>query len=173
MKSGKCVVAAVVLSAVFFGGCESLQEVLNVRRPTARMTGLKFDEVKLDSAMLVFDVEVENPYPVVLPLLNMDYGLSSDGNRFLSGSSELQSTVPAKSHKTVSLPARVNYLEVLKALKGIRPGSKIPYSADLGLSVETPGLGRIKLPLKKEGEVVLPKISDIEVGDIWNIIKPN
>jgi hypothetical protein len=31
----------------------------------------------------------------------------------------------------------------------------------------------MRLPLKKEGELVLPNISDINVKDIWDIIKPN
>lgn len=51
-------------------------------------------------------------------------------------------------------------------------GSKIPYSAELGLSVDTPALGLIRLPLKKEGELVLPTVSGTEIKGLWNIIKP-
>jgi len=80
--------------------------------------------------------------------------------------------VPAKSKKTVSLPAKINYMEMLKALKGVRPGSNIPYNAELGLSVETPALGVIRLPLKKDGELVLPTVSGTGINDIWKIIKP-
>ena len=72
----------------------------------------------------------------------------------------------------MSLPAKINYLDMLRALKSIRPGSKIPYKADLGLSVNTPSLGLIRLPLKKEGEVVLPTLSDTNMKDIWDVIKP-
>jgi hypothetical protein len=63
-------------------------------------------------------------------------------------------------------------MEMLKALKGVRPGSKIPYGAELGLSVDTPALGLIRLPLKKEGELVLPTVSGALINDVWNIIKP-
>ena len=136
------------------------------------MTGLKFQDVKLNSATLLFNVEVDNPYPVALPLMKMDYGLSSGAEPFLNGNTELQTTVPAKSKKIVSLPATINYLDMLKALKGIRPGSKIPYKADLGLSVDAPALGLMRLPLKKEGEIVLPTVSDVNVKNIWDIIKP-
>lgn len=157
----------------FFAGCETMQEALNLKKPTARLTGLKFEEVKLDSAMLLFDVEIDNHYPVALPLTNFDYSISTGANKFLSGSAKSQTTVPAKNKKTVSLPAKINYIEMLKALKGIRPGSKIPYNAEFGLSVDTPALGLIRLPLKKEGELVLPSISDTTVTDIWDIIKNN
>jgi LEA14-like dessication related protein len=152
-------------------GCETIQEGLNLRKPTARLTGLKFEEVKLDSATLVFDVEIDNHYPVALPLTNFDYTLSSNAEQFLSGSAKSQTAVPAKSKKTVSLPAKIDYMGMLKALKGVRPGSKIPYGAEMGLSVDTPALGLVRLPLKKEGELVLPSISGTDINDIWNLIK--
>ena len=153
-------------------GCETIQESLNLRKPTARLTGLKIEDVKLDSATLLFDVEIDNHYPVALPLSNFDYSLSSGAEQFLSGSAKSQGAVPAKSSTTVSLPATINYIEMLKALKGVRPGSTIPYGAELGLSVDTPALGVIRLPLRKEGELVLPSISGADINDIWNIIKP-
>ena len=153
-------------------GCETIQEGLNLRKPTARLTGLKFEEVKLDSAILVFDVEIDNHYPVALPLTNFDYTLSSNAEQFLSGSAKSQTAVAAKSSQTVSLPVRIDYIGMLTALKGVRPGSKIPYGAELGLSVDAPALGLIRLPLKKEGELVLPSISGTNINDIWNLIKP-
>ena len=161
-----------VLMTACVAGCETIQETLNLRRPTARLTGLKIEDVKLDSATLLFDVEIDNHYPVALPLSNFDYSLSSGAEKFLSGSAKSQAAVPAKSSTTVSLPATINYIEMLKALKGVRPGSKIPYGAELGLSVDTPALGVIRLPLRKEGELVLPSISGADINDIWNIIKP-
>lgn len=161
-----------VLMTACVAGCETIQESLNLRKPTARLTGLKIEDVKLDSATLLFDVEIDNHYPVALPLSNFDYSLSSGAEKFLSGSAKSQAAVPAKSSTTVSLPATINYIEMLKALKGVRPGSKIPYGAELGLSVDTPALGVIRLPLRKEGELVLPSISGADINDIWNIIKP-
>jgi len=161
-----------VLMTACVAGCETIQESLNLRKPTARLTGLKIEDVKLDSATLLFDVEIDNHYPVALPLSDFDYSLSSGAEQFLSGSAKSQGAVPAKSSTTVSLPATINYIEMLKALKGVRPGSKIPYGAELGLSVDTPALGVIRLPLRKEGELVLPTISGADISDIWNIIKP-
>ena len=172
MNKKRYIVWIAVLLSVFFVGCETMQHALSLAKPTARMTGLNFQDVNLDSATLLFDVEVDNPYSVPLPLLNLDYDLSSGAQPFLTGSADLQTTVPAKSKKTVSLPAKINYLDMLKALKGIRPGSKIPYEADLGLSVDAPALGLIRLPLKKQGQVDLPTVSDTNIKNIWDVIKP-
>jgi LEA14-like dessication related protein len=149
-----------------------MQETLKLKKPAAQLTGVKFEEVKLDSAMLLFDVEVDNPYPVALPLTDFDYGLSTGAQTFLSGHANSKTTVPAKSTRIVTLPATINYMEMLRALKGVRPGSKIPYKAALGLSVNAPAWGRIRLPLKKEGELVLPSVSGTDIKDIWNMVKP-
>ena len=112
---------------------------------------------------------MENPYPVVLPLLNMDYALASGANKLLSGQADIQTTIPAKDKRVVSLPAKVRYIDLVKAFKDIRPGSKIPYRADLALSLDTPALGPIRLPLDKTGELAVPDIPNIDEID-WKKI---
>ena len=159
-----------ILACVFSTGCETMQQALNLKKPTAHMTGLSFQDVGLEAATLLFDVEVDNPYAVALPLTNLDYNLTSGAVPFLKGTAELATTIPAKNKKTVSLPATINYMDILKALKGIRPGTSIPYKADVGLSVDAPVLGRIRLPLKKEGQLALPTVSDVKAADVWNLI---
>ncbi|MBN2129918.1 MAG: LEA type 2 family protein [Sedimentisphaerales bacterium] len=153
-------------------GCASMQEALNRKRPTARLVDVRFDNIKLESATLLFDVEIANHYPVALPLLNFDYGLSSRAEQVLSGHADVQSTVPADGKKTVSLPATINYVQMLGALGGVRPGATIPYRAELALSVDAPGWGAIRLPLEKEGELLLPTLSDVKAGDILDLLKP-
>lgn len=172
MNIKKCFVWSTIGMMFFITGCDVLSQALNLQKPTAKLTGLKFGDVKMNSADLLFDVEVNNPYSVALPLMNMDYDLATGAEPFLNGSADLQTTIPAKSKKTISLPATINYLDMFKASKGISPGAKIPYKANLGLSVDAPALGIIRLPLKKEGQVVLPKASDIDAQGIWNVIKP-
>ncbi|MHC4705648.1 MAG: LEA/WHy family protein [Planctomycetota bacterium] len=169
MEYGRHVILMVVLVSAFWSGCATIQEALKVEKPTASLKGLKFADITLESATLLFDVEVENPYPVVLPLLNMDYALASGVNKLLSGDADIQTTIPAKDKKVVSLPATVAYLDLVKAFKDIRPGSKIPYKADVGLSVDTPALGTIRLPLDKEGELSVPTIPKIDEID-WKKI---
>jgi len=45
----------------------------------------------------------------------------------------------------------------------------IPYRADLGLSVDAPGVGPLRLPLRKEGKLPVPSAPDVEVTEIkWD-----
>ncbi len=50
--------------------------------------------------------------------------------------------------------------------ESIQPGSKIPYKADVGLSVDTQALGQIRLPLNKTGELTTPTIPQIDKFDL-------
>jgi LEA14-like dessication related protein len=140
---------AALLAAVA-AGCNTLQ------KPTARITGANLQDVGLTSAMMVFDVEVDNPYSVPLPLGNLDYTLSSRGQQFLAGQADLQGEVPAGASKRLGLPVSISYAELIRAVEGARPGSTIPYAADLGLSVETPLLGPVRLPMGREGQIAIP-----------------
>jgi len=150
-------------------GCDALQ-ALNLRKPTARLKGLKFDKVTMEGATLVFDVEVDNPYPVALPLTNLDYGLTSGSKPLFSGKAEIAGSIPANSSKTLSLPATIGYLDVFNAFKGLKPGVSIPYKAQLGLSMDTQTTGKLRLPLDKEGELAVPTLQQIDSVDWENKI---
>ena len=65
-------------------------------QPQARVTRVDLRDLSLDGLTLRFDIEVENPYGVALPLLGLDYALASRGTRFLSGNAETEGSVPAR-----------------------------------------------------------------------------
>jgi len=163
MKTMKSCIA-VVLAGVMLCGCAELQNALKVQRPTANLQGVRLGDINLESAVLLFDVEIQNPYPVDLPLVDLDYDVQSGSNKLFAGLAEIGQTIPAKNKAIVTLPAKVSYLDAFNALKSFKPGATIPYKANVGLSVDAPAVGVIKLPLSQSGELAvptLPKPTDI------------
>jgi len=163
MKTMKSCIA-VVLAGVMLCGCAELQNALKVQRPTANLQGVRLGDINLESAGLLFDVEIQNPYPVDLPLVDLDYDVQSGSNKLFAGLAEIGQTIPAKNKAIVTLPAKVSYLDAFNALKSFKPGAIIPYKANVGLSVDAPAVGVIKLPLSQSGELAvptLPKPTDI------------
>jgi LEA14-like dessication related protein len=156
---------ALLLAVVFWAGCETLQQALMLQKPSAALKGLRLGDITIQSATFLFDVEVENPYSVGLPLLNMDYDVKMGAGKLFSGVADIATVIPAKDKATVSLPAEVAYLDLLAAVKGLRPGSQMPYRADAGLSVDASALGTIRLPLSKEGQVTVPDLSTLKQID--------
>jgi LEA14-like dessication related protein len=170
LQRQSCLILAFVAASAAVGpiGCGAL-DALGLRRPTARVAGVRLGDITFTDATLLFDVEVENPYSVPLPLANFDYRLASQDATFLTGSADVQGTIPEQGKKTVSLPARLVYVEVLRALTGVRPGAVVPYEAEVGLSVDAPAVGRLRLPLRREGKLPIPSVPDVRIAEIqWD-----
>jgi len=155
-------------------GCGALEDYVKVRRPGAEVVGASFRDIGLESATVVFDVAVENPYSAPLPLTAVDYALSSEGRRFLSGEAEPGGTIPAGTTRTVEIPARVTSASLYETLRSVRPGGVIPYPAELGLSADAPLLGPIRIPLVKQGEFPVPAVPEVSIARIeWDRITLN
>lgn len=157
--------------------CEALEPLLegakilsdDAPKPTARIVSANLTDLDLESASLAFDVEVSNPYSVPLPLTDLEYGLASGGNQFLTGKADVAGSIPAGGSKTITMPAVIRFTDALAVLKKVRPGQLVPYQADLDLSVDAPGVGPLSLPLSKEGELPVPAVPDVQVSSLkWD-----
>ena len=159
-----CSLTLTIMSLCLLSGCSSLDQFLTAK-PAMALQGVQFGDMDLKHATLLFDVEVENPYTVALPLLNLDYSLQSQNNPLFAGVADIQTTIPAKQTQTVTLPITLAYTDVLNAFKGlkdVRPGSTIPYEAALSIGVDAPVLGKLKIPLQKSGDLKVPSLQDAE-----------
>ncbi|MHC5022355.1 MAG: LEA/WHy family protein [Planctomycetota bacterium] len=154
--------AALVI--VGLGGCETLGTLADAApRPDARIVGASLEGLSPDAVTLAFDVEVSNPYSVALPLADLDYALSSRGHQLMSGEAALDGSIPARDARVVPIPVQVSVPSVLASLETARPGSVIPYDAELGLSLTPPGTDPIRVPLRHAGELPLPTLPRVEL----------
>ena len=159
-----------VLTAAFFTGCETLRDIQYDREPAARLEAMRFGGVELDYATLLFDVEIDNPYRVSLPVPRLRYALISDGHTFLTATALDNVTVPPNTKKLLTLSDQVTYARLLRALDG-EPGSTIPFKAELTLSLDAPGSEWINLHAENEGNIVLPEPPEIKVeGKTYNAV---
>ena len=158
------------LTAVFFASCQTNQQVRRFDKPTARIVDFKFQDVRLDYATLLFEIEVDNPYPADLPLRQLKYSLTSGAHTFLTVTPAHSVTIAPNKKELVTLPDEVIYKRLLRSLIG-NPGLTIPYRAEFQLWVDAPDLGLIKLPFKHEGSLALPEAVEINVeGKIYSFL---
>ncbi len=60
------------LLAALLAGCQSMQDMLGgAPRPTAHVVGASIRGLSLENIVLLFDVEVQNPYSASLPLIDL------------------------------------------------------------------------------------------------------
>ena len=161
---------SVVLMVVAFAGCETIPDIPYDQEPAARLEAMRFGGVELDFATLLFDVEIDNPYPVSMSLQRLRYALVSEGHTFLTATIFDNITVPPKTKKMLTLEDEFTYARLLRALRG-EPGSTIPCKAELTLSLNAPRLGWINLHVEKEGDILLPESPEITVeGTKYNAV---
>lgn len=145
-----------LLLATNLCGCAAMKQASLY--PSARVADVKFGSLSLTSVTVNFDVEVKNPYSVALPLVGLDYALSSQGDRFLEGKIDADHSIPASGSEVVTMPVQVPFLELYKVVGDAKLGSKVPYEADLSLRVNAPILGEVALPMQQSGELPLPSL---------------
>ncbi|HZP93727.1 MAG TPA: LEA type 2 family protein [Burkholderiales bacterium] len=163
-RGGLAALLALVL-ATLLAGCESLQGLFQAApKPTARVVEVSIQNLTLSKVDLVFAIEVTNPYSTSFPLVDLSYVISSGGHEILRGEVRPNGSIPARGSQVIQLPAIVAFASVAKAVKGLRPGSVVPYQADLTLAVDAPMLGRVMLPLSKSGEIPVPAAPEVELA---------
>jgi LEA14-like dessication related protein len=158
------VAATLVVLCMALAGCESMNDLLkSAPKPTARVTGASLKGLTLEKVDLVFDVDIANPYDVSLPLTELGYSVSSGGQKLFEGSVQPSGAIPARGSKVIQVPASLKFSSVMAALKGVRPGSVVPYRADFNFGIDAPVVGRMNLPLSHSGEVPIPAVPDVTV----------
>ena len=163
------IVGVLAVAGLGLGGCSTVQAMLQADRPTARVVGMSLKDFDLQSATMVFDVEVTNHYAVDLPLVKVDHALASSGQTFLTGQSDLQGLIPAGQSKTIPITAELAFAPLVQTLSAARPGTLLPYQAELGLAVDAPVVGQLRLPVRQQGQLPMPFVPGVRVARIdWD-----
>jgi len=159
---------SICLASLFLAllaGCQSLQDIAGMaQKPTAQVVGSSIRGLSLQNAVLLFDIEVANPYGAALPLADLSYALNSNGKKILEGSIQPSGSIPARGTQVLQLPVTVGFAQVMAAFKGVKPGSVLPYTADFRISLDAPVVGKIEVPLSKSGELPIPAVPEVEVS---------
>ena len=116
-----------------------------------------------DRVSAVFDVEITNPRSVDLSLLGLSYVISSGELQLVQGEFGASATIPANGSNVIQVPARLEYAAVLRTLTSVKPGSVLPYHADINVVVDAPLVGALHLPVRHEGEIPIPAVPDIRL----------
>jgi len=155
-RSLTVLVMAVSLVAASIGasGCAGVGPLPS---PSADVSSVRVSWIGLDAIGIEFGLTVKNPYPTELPLIALDYALSSNDHRFLEGTATLDQRIPARSTTDIAVPLRLPYRALLEVGQEVTTTHSLPYHASLGLHVAAPVIGEIRLPIEKDAQLTLPR----------------
>ncbi|MBW9268997.1 MAG: LEA type 2 family protein [Candidatus Thiodiazotropha sp. (ex. Lucinisca nassula)] len=154
---------------LLFQGCSSLQQaeqLMNGIQPSGEVKGVKLSGLDLSGIDLLFDVEVDNPNPVAISLDGLDYDLKLLNRSFLKGQQSMGMSLAADGKSQVKLPVRMEFERLLEHYSELSKHDDVPYQLDLGLGVDVPLLGRVRLPISYQGRLPVPKLPDVRVSRI-------
>ncbi len=135
-----------ILLAVCLSACASVPENIisspNVDLSKVQIVGLGFER---QTFLLSFDVANPNPFP--LPVRNVDYGVRLDGQRFASGETVSDFTIPAGGDAHFAISVDLDLLQTApKLLSIVRSGARrdVAYELEGRLAVDIPLAPAIK-----------------------------
>jgi LEA14-like dessication related protein len=152
VTSGRTVgLAAFLALFALASGCSSL----NVQKPTASLRSANVADVTQEGLTVNFDVDVDNPNAVAIPLSAADYKLSLGGVRVVDDRVKPKGSIPANGSLPVTVPVTLSFQDLLSAQQAIaRGGGDVPYDFDGALEFSPGGLpfgGPLRVPLRASG----------------------
>lgn len=133
-------VTAIVAVLGMLGGCESLPEEVIARPDVSlrdvQVTGLGFSE---QTFLLSFSMHNPNPFP--LPVNHVSYGIRLDGQRFASGNTPCEISIPASGDSDFSISVELDLLASAPQLLSIVRDStrgEVAYELEGQLGLDLP-----------------------------------
>ena len=144
-------IMGLLVVGMLVGGCGMVQQ------PTAKVSDVSMGNMSMKAATLVFNVEVtrtRTAWPCRSP------GPTTPSRRAASGSWAARPTsrapCPPTAARSSPSPSTSTTPTSSRPVQSVRGKSEIPYTADLGLRVDAPVVGTIRVPTQKNGTLKLP-----------------
>lgn len=113
---------ALLISCV--SACASMPESL-VSTPSVKLSNVQVIGLGFQTQTFLLSFDVANPNPFPLPVSNVGYGVKLDGQRFASGETVSEFTIPADGDASFAISVDLNLLQAAPQLLSIvRDGTR-------------------------------------------------
>ena len=133
---------ATMLAVTVFGlaACESLPENI-ISSPEVELRDVEVVGLGFSSQTFLLSFDIRNPNPFSLPVSHVSYGIKLGGQRFASGQTSSDISVPASGTSQFAISVDLDLLNTApRLLSVIRDSTRaeIPYELDGQLSIDIP-----------------------------------
>ncbi|CAN5285168.1 hypothetical protein BH09SUM1_BH09SUM1_15640 [soil metagenome] len=146
----------------------------SVSKPEAKISDAKLEDFDAQSITLKLGVDVSNPYPLPLPMSDLKYTLSAGNDLTKSlvsgGTDSGPTTIPAHGTKTLQVPVKIQFADLLQSAQGIKLGQMVPYKAGVTVMLKDPTTEKeFEIPLEHSGEAPVPAPPHVTVSSFaWD-----
>lgn len=128
------------------------------KRPDIALADFSLDRLSLSGADMILKVAVDNPNDFALDLDKIDYALSVDGQRWVSGSKQGIGHIAKKGKGTIELPVTISFSELgMGVYRALTEKEPLNYSltGDLNATSSNQLIGQFVLPYQRQGQLAL------------------
>ena len=146
MKRIKLMHFQMALLAFCLSACATVPESL-VASPSVSLSNVQVVGLGFKSQTFLLSFDVANPNPFPLPVRNVGYGVRLDGQRFASGETPSEFTVPANGDTSFAISVDLDLLQTAPQLLSIvRDGTRgsIGYELEGQFALDIPLIPAIK-----------------------------
>ncbi|MDF1763440.1 MAG: LEA type 2 family protein [Oleibacter sp.] len=152
---------------LILSACASLQQMVDVKKPTANVSGVSLGELSQQAATLLIDLNVDNPNGFALDAAGLDLGLSIDGNNLANiNKQDSGMKIPANGSGKLQLPLTLNFKDVLAAIGGLGSQNAVDYALAGSLTVNLPVMGKVSLPLNFADVLPIPQLPKVSFSNV-------
>lgn len=141
MNYGRRRVTAIIMLAMgALSACSTLPENV-ISRPEVKLRDVQVMGLGFQNQTFLLTFDISNPNPFPLPVDHVSYGVRLDGQRFATGKTASDISVPAGGESRFAISVELDLLSTAPRLLSIvRDGTRreIPYQLEGQLSIDIP-----------------------------------
>lgn len=139
--------------------CQTLEQF--IRKPTVSFERMDLADMSLLDGTLNFHFKVHNPNAFNATLDRLTYQLAIDEKPFADGIVDQKIRLGANADETVSLPIRVNFMDLFDSIAELTKKEAVTYALTGAFSV----MG-VNIPYRADGRVPIPKLPGISLKQV-------
>jgi LEA14-like dessication related protein len=132
--------AGIVLAIGALGACSSLPENV-ISKPEVKLRDVEVVGLGFQNQTFLLSFDISNPNPFPLPVNHVSYGVRLDGQRFATGQTTSDISVPAGGASQFAISVELDLLSTAPRLLSIvRDGTRreVPYELEGQLGIDIP-----------------------------------
>jgi len=145
--------------------CGTLREMGSMEEPSVEFSKMSIQNITFDGVTLLFDFDVTNPNSRDINAEKYTYEFFINDRSFISGEETEPITVGKESTTQVQVPVSMRFSEVYEAFGSLVREDSISYQMATDVSFDMPIVGTRNVPVQASGNLPIPKIPRIELGD--------
>lgn len=161
-----------LLIFILSGGCNTLQDLANrVQKPQLSVTDVRVSGFNFNELKLTYDITIENPNALSLQMDSYNYDFKLNGQTFIQGQQQENSTIEASGKSTLEVPVTLNFKEVYEGIQTLAGEDQADYEFLSDVTFDLPVLGLTKIPVSRKGSIPMLNSPNIRVNslDVQNI----